>query len=87
MRKARRGSGVSAKELGLAEKISKKEWVEAGRLEKLSEDRLKSLFVLIAVVFFDSVNCGREPLAHVLLDRPLGYLVLNLRLAVMTTLL
>ena len=46
-----RKTAYRLKRLGLAEKVSKKEWAEAGRLEKLSESKLKNLFVLIAVVF------------------------------------
>jgi len=46
-----RKTAYRLKKLGLAEKVSKKEWAETGRLEKLSEDRLKSLFVFMAVAF------------------------------------
>jgi len=46
-----RKTAYRLKKLGLAEKVSKKEWAETGRLEKLSEDRLKNLFVIMAVAF------------------------------------
>jgi len=56
-----RKTAYRLKKLGLAEKISKKEWVEAGRLEKLSEGKLKNLFVLIAVAFLILSIVAKNP--------------------------
>lgn len=45
----------------MVDKISKKEWVETGRFRKLSESKLKNLFVVVSIIFLvTSIKVGNS---------------------------
>ncbi len=46
-----RNKAYSLKDKGVVDKISKKEWVKTGRFRKLSESKLKNLFVVVSIIF------------------------------------
>jgi len=49
------------KKMGVADKVSKKEWVKTDRYRKLSEKKLRSFFVLISIAFLVLSIVAKSP--------------------------